>query len=129
MIIVYASSNGLTPKLRAKLNSIKAQRQPRLKNGQFMRVLTTPSAINQVVIKPKSLPKPAAIEKNPLVEFFYPMSSNPGNSMKRTVRLISSNAICFTGLEKTDAGWKFKKFLQPKAQQFRVVSFNPKSMS
>jgi hypothetical protein len=112
MIIVYAF-NGLTPKSRAKLNSLKAQTQPRLRNGRFA----------------KPLPKPAAVENNPLVEFFYPMSDQPWNSKKRLVRLISSTATHFTGLEKTESGWKFKKFLQPKAQQFHVVSFNPKSMS
>ena len=112
MIIVYAS-NGLTPKLRAKINSFKAQMQPRRKDGRFS----------------KPLPKPAAVENNPLVTFFYPMSDQPWNPKKRTVRLISSTATHFTGLEQTDKGWKFKKFLQPKAQQFHVVSFNPKSMS
>ena len=58
------------------------------------------------------------------------MSSQPWNSRQRTVRLISSTATHFTGLEKQDNGkWKYKKFLQPKAQQFKVLSFNPASMS
>lgn len=112
MIIVYAS-NGLTPKSRAKMNSLKAQIQPRRKDGRFA----------------KSLPKPADVEKNPLVKFFYPVRRQPWNSMKRTVRLISSNGVHFTGLEKTEQGWKFKKFLARKARKFTVASFNPKSMS
>ena len=112
MIIVYAS-NGLTPKLRAKMNSLKAQIQPRRKDGRFA----------------KPLPKPATVENNPLVTFSYPKSDEPWNFRQRTVRLISSNGVHFTGLEKTEQGWKFKKFLARKARQFTVASFNPKSMS
>jgi hypothetical protein len=113
MIIVYASAKGLTPKLRAKLNFLKARTQPRRKDGRFA----------------KPLPKPSDVEKNPLVTFWYPMSTQPWNSQLRKVRLISSTTAHFTGLENTDNGWKFKKFLQSKAKEFRIASFNPASMS
>jgi hypothetical protein len=94
--------------------SIKAKLQKRDRKGRFAR----------------PLPKAADIKRNPLVSFFYPMSSRPCDSLMRTVRLISSTETHFTGLEKqADGKWKYKKFLQPKATAFRVIQFNPKSMS
>jgi len=113
MIIVYASSKGLTPKLRAKLNSFKAQTQPRRKDGRFA----------------KSLPKPSDVEKNPLVHFTYPSSETPWHMPERTVRLISVTDKYITGLERNGKGWKYKKFLKGKARQLNIVSFNPASMS
>ena len=92
---------------------IKALKQPRLLDGKFA----------------KPLPKPATVENNPLVTFFYPMSHEPWNSKSRVVRLISANPTHITGLESTGNGWKYKKFLAPKATEFKVLSFNPKAMS
>lgn len=106
MLVIYT--------LKSFNKSIQAKLQKRDRKGRFA----------------KPLPKPSDVENNPLVSFFYPMSSQPWNSRQRTVRLISSTATHFTGLEKQDNGkWKYKKFLQPKAQQFKVLSFNPASMS
>ena len=94
--------------------SVKAKLQKRDRKGRFA----------------KPLPKPSAVENNPLVQFDYPNSQNYGIPSTRTVRLISSTQTHFTGLEKLETGkWKFKKFLQPKARQFKVLSFNPASMS
>lgn len=106
-IYVISSARELSRSIRAKL-------QKRDRKGRFTR----------------PLPTARAVEKNPLATFFYPMSSQPWNSLHRTVRLISSNATHFTGLEKQDNGrWKYKKFLQAKASEFHVQSFNPKAMS
>lgn len=94
--------------------SLKAKLQKRDRKGRFA----------------KPLPKPSAVENNPLVRFDYPSSQNYGIPSTRTVRLISSTATHFTGLERLESGkWKFKKFLQPKARNFSVLSFNPGSMS
>jgi hypothetical protein len=110
-IIVYSSAkfHGL---VNAKL-SLKAKRQPRRKDGRFA----------------KPLPKPATVENNLMVQFFYPMSNEPLTSKLRQVRLISSTATHFTGMERVGDKWKFKKYLAPKARGFRIVSFNPQSMS
>ena len=106
MLVIYT--------LKSFNRSIQAKFQKRDRKGRFA----------------KPLPKPSDVENNPLVSFFYPMSSHPWNSRQRTVRLISSTATHFTGLEKQENGkWKYKKFLQPKAQQFKVLAFNPSSMS
>ena len=98
--------------VKAKL-SVKAKRQPRRLDGKFA----------------KPLPKPATVENNPLVTFFYPMSHEPWNSKSRVVRLISANPTHITGLESTGNGWKYKKFLATKAKEMKVMSFNPKAMS
>ena len=106
-IIVYSSAkfHGL---VNAKL-SLKAKRQPRRKDGRFA--------------------KPASVENNLMVQFFYPMSNEPLTSKLRQVRLISSTATHFTGMERVGDKWKFKKYLARKARGFRIVSFNPQSMS
>jgi hypothetical protein len=76
----------------------------------------------------------AAVRKNPLVKFNYPSSKHDGIPIERRVWLISSTATHFTGLEQTAGGkgggtkYHYKKFLYPKATDFRVI-FNPKSMS
>ena len=80
-------------------------------------------------LKAKPLPKPATVENNLMVQFFYPMSNEPLTSKLRQVRLISSTATHFTGMERVGDKWKFKKYLAPKARGFRIVSFNPQSMS
>ena len=107
MIIVYT--------LKAFSRSIQAKLQKRDRKGRFS----------------KRLPTAKQIEKNPLATFFYPMSDQPWNSRKRTVRVISATPRYITGLEfqPETSKWKFKKFLQDKATQFRVASFNPTSMS
>ena len=73
-----------------------------------------------------------AIRKNPLVKFFYP-SSKTGLVVPREVRLISATSTHIVGLEVTKVNertkYHFKKFLQAKATQFRMASFNPTSMS
>lgn len=74
-------------------------------------------------------PKPAAIEKNPLVTFDYPKSDAPWQIWHRCVRLISADATHYTGLEQTPKGWKYKKFLTSKARHLKVVSFNTMAMS
>jgi len=75
----------------------------------------------------------AAIEKNPLVSFFYPLSSNPGNVKLRQVRLISANPKHLVGLEivkgEGRTKYHYKKFSQPKVCDLKLEEFNPKSMS
>jgi hypothetical protein len=105
MIIAYT--------LKSFSQSIKARLQKRDRKGRFV----------------KPLPKPSDVENNPMVTFFYPMSNEPWNSLKRTVRLISSTHTHFTGLELRAGKWKYKKYLQPKATEFKVVNFNSQSMS
>lgn len=105
MIIVYT--------IRAFSKSIQAKLQKRDRKGRFA----------------KPLPKPRDVEQNPLATFYYPMSDQPWNSRKRLVRVISSTPTHLTGLEHKDGKWQYKKFLQSKATEFRMVSFNPASMS
>ena len=134
-------------------NSSKARKQPRSSDGRFV-----PSALMKDTYKSKPVakpgvnlsihckecgndpydctctsepaPKPHPVEKNPLVSFYYPMSNTPWNSRKRLVRLISSTGTHFTGLEQQhDGGFKFKKYLAPKATEFKVLEFNPQAMS
>lgn len=94
--------------------SLKSKRQKRCKDGRFA----------------KPLPKAKDVEKNPLVTFWYPASNNPGFSRGRTVRLISASPAYLIGLElQGDGSWKYKKFLQHKAKDFGMVSFNLKAMS
>lgn len=92
---------------------IKAKRQPRRKDGRFA----------------KPLPKPATVENNPLVAFDYPRSDAPWIVKPRIVRLISTTATHITGLEQVGQGWKYKKFLKPKAKSFQILSFNPQAMA
>ena len=106
MIIVYT--------LRSFSRSVRAKLQKRNRNGRFA----------------KRLPTAKQVEKNPLATFYYPMSDQPWNSRMRYVRVISATPTHITGLERLDSGrWKFKKFLQAKATEFRMASFNPTSMS
>lgn len=96
--------------------SLKAKLQKRDRKGRFA----------------KPLPTPKAVEKNPLATFFYPMSETPWNSRLRTVRVISANDTHLTALEfrpETAKRWQYKKFLQSKVRDFKLQSFNPKSMS
>lgn len=97
--------------------SIKAKLQKRDRKGRFA----------------KPLPKAKDVAKNPLVTFYYPMSSQPWNSKLRQVRLISATPTHITGLEITSEGgkqnYRYKKFLQPKVSEFKVQEFNPASMS
>jgi hypothetical protein len=117
MIIVYSTKQFdrlVKSKSKNKLQlSLKAKLQPRRKDGRF----ATPA------------PKPAALEKNPLVAFDYPRSDAPWISKTRIVRLISTTATHITGLEQVGDSWKFKKFLKPKAKSMQVLSFNPGAMS
>ena len=107
MIVIYT--------LRSFSRSVRAKLQKRNRLGQFA----------------KRLPTAKQVEKNPLATFFYPMSDQPWNSRKRTVRVISATPKYITGLEvqPETSKWKFKKFLQEKATSFKVASFNPTSMS
>lgn len=106
MLVIYT--------LKAFSKSIQAKLQHRDRKGRFAR----------------PLPTAKQVEKNPLATFFYPMSETPWNSRMRYVRVISATPKHITGLEKQANGrWKFKKFLQSKATEFRVQSFNPTSMS
>ena len=106
MIIVYT--------LRSFSRSVRAKLQKRNRNGRFA----------------KQLPTAKQVEKNPLATFNYPMSDQPWNSRQRYVRVISATPTHITGLERLDNGhWKFKKFLQAKAHDFRMQEFNPASMS
>ena len=94
--------------------SLKAKLQKRDRKGRFA----------------KPMPKPSAVEKNPMATFYYPMSDQPWNSRLRTVRVISATPTHLTGLERLKSGkWQYKKFLQAKASGFKVASFNPKSMA
>ena len=107
MLIIYT--------LKSFSRSIRAKLQKRDRHGRFA----------------KRLPTAKQVAKNPLATFFYPMSDQPWNSRKRTVRVISATPKYITGLEfqPETSKWKFKKFLQEKAHSFQVVSFNPSSMS
>ena len=107
MIVIYT--------IRSFNKSIQAKLQKRNRKGQFA----------------KRLPTAKQVEKNPLATFFYPMSDQPWNSRQRTVRVISATPRYITGLEfqPETSKWKFKKFLQQKATEFRMSSFNPASMS
>src|ERR1044071_6168628 len=75
----------------------------------------------------------AAIEKNPLVTFFYPQSATPWNSSLRQVRLISATPTHLIGLEVLKVNgrtkYHYKKFCQPKVTSFKIQEFNPQSMS
>ena len=105
MITVYT--------IKAFSRSIRAKLQHRNRKGQFA----------------KRLPTAKQVEKNPLATFLYPMSDQPWNSRLRYVRVISATPTHITGLERTGGKWKFKKFLQAKAHDFRMQEFNPASMS
>jgi hypothetical protein len=105
MIVIYTVSKFS--------QSLKAKLQKRDRKGRFA----------------KPLPKPSDVENNPLATFSYPMSEQPWNSRKRLVRLIAANPKYITGLEHRDSKWKYKKFLQAKATNFQIVSFNPSSVS
>ena len=74
-------------------------------------------------------PKTPAIEKNPIVKFWYPMSKTPWNSSMRRVRVISSTAKHLIGLEQNpDTGkWQFKKYLQEKLHDMKM-EFNEGAM-
>jgi hypothetical protein len=151
MKLIFESGN-LSKMVRSKLNSFKAKHQVRLKNGRFApRSLWPKSHASTPKVKqgyhyldrialvqlakanPLSgehiTPKPAAIEKNPLVTFDYPKSDAPWQIWQRCVRLISADATHYTGLEQTSKGWKYKKFLASEARHFKVVSFNSMAMS
>lgn len=84
-----------------------------------------------MVVSPSGFQLPSRLRRIPLATFFYPMSTQPWNSRKRTVRLISATPTHIVGLEfqPETSKWKFKKFLQEKATSFKVASFNPTSMS
>ena len=99
--------------LRQFTLSVKARLQKRDRKGRFS----------------KPLPTAKQVEKNPLATFLYPMSDQPWNSRLRYVRVISATPTHITGLEKQGSKWKFKKFLQSKAHDFRMQEFNPASMS
>ncbi len=72
--------------------------------------------------------KVAAVEKNPLVSFFYPKHNDNGVSLERKVRLISSNGKYIIGLEVTDKN-RFKKFLATKAKHLKLVEFNVQALT
>ena len=77
---------------------------------------------------PKKVTKPKpVVEKNPLVQFYYPNSKNNGLHSHRSVRLISADHNYYVGIEiLPDNKFAFKKFLKAKARQFSVLEFNPK---
>ena len=77
---------------------------------------------------PKKVTKPKpAVEKNPLVQFYYPSSKNNGIPSLRSVRLISADRNYYVGLEILPANkFAFKKFFKCDARQFSVLEFNPK---
>lgn len=82
----------------------------------------------------KAKVKAAKVAGNPLVSFYYPMSKEPWNSMRRYVRLISANQKYILGLEVTalpsgEQKYAFKKFLAAKATNMSLVEFAPASMS
>ena len=119
-------------------NSAKAHKQLRGKDGRFVKpglhiTIQCKKCGNDpydCTCTSEPAPKPHTVEKNPLVSFYYPMSNTPWNSRKRLVRLISSTGTHFTGLEQQhDGGFKFKKYLAPKATEFKVLEFNPQAMS
>ena len=97
-------------------HSLKAKYQKRNLNGRFS----------------KPLPTARQVEKNPMVKFFYP-SSKTGQLQHRVVRLISATPDYMVGLEiisdQAKTRYRYKKFCQSKVQHFRLVEFNPKSMS
>lgn len=107
MITIYSL------KVKKFSRSIRAKLQKRDRKGRFSR----------------QLPTAKQVEKNPLATFFYPMSSDPGYSRMRYVRVISATPTHITGLERSGGKWQFKKFLQAKATEFKMQEFNPKSMS
>lgn len=97
--------------------SLKAKLQKRNRNGRFA----------------KPIPTGNQVKKNPLVTFSYP-SSETGVDRMRFVRLISATPHYLVGLEITASApgkprYQFKKFYQPKVSNFRLVEFNPSSMS
>ena len=104
----------ITYTIKSFSRSIRAKLQRRLRNGRFA----------------KRIPTVKQVEKNPLATFFYPMSTQPWNSRKRTVRVISATPKYIVGLEfqPETSRWKFKRFLQEKAHSFQIASFNPSSM-
>jgi hypothetical protein len=87
-----------------------------------------------VAARKAKVPKPAAIEKNPLVSFRYPKSNASWQLPLRTVRLISANGKYFWGLEIThnpETGklvHKPKRFLRVKATEFHFLEFNTEAM-
>lgn len=132
MIIVYSTrslgnrqlknfSNLIASKLKGKgkdkpVNTalrLKAKAQLRRKDGKFA----------------KPLPNPESATGNPMVSFYYPMSSEPWNSKLRVLRVISANGKYLTGLERVGGGWQYKKFLAAKAKEMQITSFNPQAMS
>ena len=99
---------------RIKL-SVKAQKQPRRKDGRFS----------------KPIPKPSAVEKNPLVSFAY-YNNDFSYGKLHYVRLISADDNYYTGLDLIDMNakkWQYKKFLVKRAKGFRIMEFNSKAMS
>lgn len=80
----------------------------------------------------RSRAKKAAVEKNPLVTFYYPMSKQPWNSQLRQVRLIAASATHLMGLEMTKVEgrtkYHFKRFCQPKVSEFKIQEFNPSAL-
>jgi hypothetical protein len=81
--------------------------------------------------KAPSVPKPKAIENNPLIRFGYPSDHWQG---ERLVRLISANAKYFWGLEirkNPDTGklkYMPKRFTRAKSFNLQLVEFNTPSM-
>lgn len=85
---------------------------------------------NHVAIKPetvKAQKRVAAVEKNPLVTFNYPIGKEPWNQKTRTVRVISATPKYIVGLEVTDKN-RFKKFLASKASSLKLTEYSTGSM-
>ena len=96
---------------------LNQQKQGRNALGQFISY--------KVPVPAKPTP---AIEKNPLAFFYYPMSDQPWNSRRCTVRVISANKDDLIGLEsKLDGTWQFKHFKQSKISEF-TMEYAPQSM-
>jgi hypothetical protein len=82
-----------------------------------------------VAVKPKTVEtkkKIAALEKNPLISFFYPHRDLPIKTW-RNVRLIAANKKYFIGLEVSDKN-RFKKFLKSEATQLSISEFNKEAV-
>jgi hypothetical protein len=109
MIVIYTA-------VRAFSQSLKAKLQKRTCDGRFA----------------KPIPTVKAVEKNPLVRFYYP-SSKTGLNTWRTVRLISATSKYVVGLEITQGKdkphYQYKKFSREKAGNFSLLEFSPDSMS
>ena len=102
----FSSSDDISTSIKL---SLKARKQPRRQDGRFS----------------KPIPKPAAVENNPLVRFVYKKDTQ-SHACYHTVRLISASGKYYVGLDLVDMNankWQYKKFITAKVMNFEVVSF------